>query len=148
MIDFKKLRKWSCKTQVEFSEMLGIKQGTYSDIESGKSSASSALIDRAIEQCTPAVLFIKPSPATPTIASAMVLAGQMDVLVCDPDAFAPTLKQGKRVIVITDDKTHYLALIKQALADSGLSHIPTSGIKVNELGSVEPWDDGDTQCHS
>ena len=139
MIDFKKLRKWSCKTQVEFAKVIGIKQGTYSHIESGKSSASSALIDRVIEQCTPSVLFIQPSPATPTIASAMVLAGQMDVLVCDPDAFAPTLKQGKRVIVITDDKTHYLALIKQALDDSGLSHIPTSGIKVNELGSVEPW---------
>ena len=141
MIDFKKLRKWSCKTQVEFSEMLGIKQGTYSDIENWKSPASSALIDRAIEQCTPAVLFIKPSPVTSTIASAMVLAGQMDILAHDPDAFADTLKQGKRVIVITDDKTHYLALIKQALADSGLSHIPTSGIKVNELGNVELWND-------
>ena len=136
MIDFKKLRKWSCKTQVEFSEMLGIKQGTYSDIESGKSPASSALIDRAIEQCTPAVLFIKPSPVTSTIASAMVLAGQMDILAHDPDAFADTLKQGKRVIVITDEKAPYLALIEQALLDSGLRHIPTRGLKINDLGQA------------
>ena len=142
MIDFKKLRKWrSCKTQVEFAKVLGIKQGTYSDIENGKSPASSALIDRVIEQCTPSVLFIQPSNYAQMIASAMLSVGQMDILAHDPDAFADTLKQGKRVIVITDEKAPYLALIKQALADSGLSHIPTSGIKVNELGSVEPWND-------
>ena len=142
MIDFKKLRKWrGCKTQVEFAKVLGIKQGTYSDIENGKSPASSALIDRVIEQCTPSVLFIQPSPATPTTASAMVLAGQMDILAHDPDAFADTLKQGKRVIVITDEKAPYLALIEQALLDSGLRHIPTRGLKINDLGQAEPWND-------
>ena len=60
----------------------------------------------------------------------------MDILAHDPDAFADTLKQGKRVIVITDEKAPYLALIEQALLDSGLRHIPTRGLKINDLGQA------------
>ncbi len=141
MIDFRKIRQWIGLSQTDMANRLGIKQGSYSGIESGKDSASERLIERSLDKITPTVLFVSHSERTPSVVSAMLAVKQIDCIEHEPEAFNAALKQGQRIAVITDDKAPFLALIQQALADSGLPDIPTLGIRINEQGQVEPWND-------
>ena len=147
MIDLGKLIAWRGQNAFAFAKSVGIDQGGLSKMLKGESSPSAKLEARIIEQVTPTVLFVSHSSVTPSIVNAMLAVGQLDVLESEPEAFQAALKNGLRIGVVTNNKPPFLTMLEQALADSGLSHIPTSGIKVNELGSVEPWNDGDTQCH-
>lgn len=141
MIDFKKVRQWIGLSQIGMANRLGIKQGSYSGIERGKDSASERLIERALDKVTPTVLFVSHSERTPSIVSAMLSVSQIDCIEHEPEDFNDALKHGLRIAVITDDKEPFLALIKQALDESGLPNIPMLGIKIDSAGKVEPWND-------
>ena len=141
MIDLERLRLWSGLSQTQMAEKAGIKQGSYSRIESGKDSASERLLKNLVEQVTPHVLFINHSPQTPTIVNAMLSIKQIDIVEHEPDAFNAALKKGLKIAVITNEKAPFLELITKALEESGLPHIPALGIKIGESGQVEPWND-------
>ena len=133
MIDFKKLRGWTGLSQVEMAALLGIKQGSYSGIESGKSSPSRHLEELAIERLTPTVLFINHHNSTAMIVKAMLASGQIDRAEHEPDEFQIALKEGSRIIVITDDREPFKLMIESASAESGLP-IPIIGIRVSDIG--------------
>ena len=141
MIDLERLRLWVGMSQTQMAAKVGIKQGSYSRIESGKDSASERLLSRIIEQVTPHVLFINHSPSTPTIINAMLSIKQIDIAEHEPDAFNAALKQGLKIAVITDDKSPFLDMIAKAVEESGLPVIPTRGILVNENNEVKIWQD-------
>ena len=131
MIDIKKLMEWMNLKQVGFSERTGVDQGGISRILNG-GMPSLKLQERIIEKCTPAVLFIHHSDYAPMIANAMLQVGQIDTLEHEPDAFNYALKRGLSIGVITSDKTPFLAIIEQAVSDSGLPIIPWRGLKFTE----------------
>ena len=132
MIDIKKLMEWSGLRQAEFSAKAGIDQGGLSKIINGLAVPSTKLQERIIEKCTPTVLFINHSDYAPMIANAMLQVGQIDTLEHEPDAFNYALKRGLSIGVITSDKTPFLAIIEQAVSDSGLPIIPWRGLKFTE----------------
>lgn len=139
MIDIKKLMEWMNLKQVGFSAHTGVDQGGISRILNG-GMPSLKLQERIIEKCTPTVLFIHHSDYATMIANAMLQVGQIDTLEHEPDAFNYALKRGLSIGVITSDKTPFLALIEQAVSDSGLPIIPWRGLKFTESEWRE-WND-------
>ena len=134
---------WRGQTQKEFAHLAKIKQGTLSDIESGKSAPSAALVEYVIDQCTPIVLFIHASDLSKTVASAMLQAGQIDILLDDPDSLSEHLKNGLKIGIICDNKQQFTQEINKHNDASGLPIIPCRGIKFDGwLGWVE-WNDVD-----
>lgn len=144
-----KLRLWALArdgsklTQAKAIALLGLKnQSTISKAESGELTLATDTLHRYIGLLTPCVLFISGNQRDAgLIASAYILSGEKKVIVESLEGFADLLKMGLDIVVLTDDKAPYLALIKQALLDSGLQHIPTRGLKINEAGQAEPWND-------
>lgn len=141
MIDLARLMNWTGLNQARFAAKAGVDQGGLSKILAGDSTPSAKLLLQLIERSTPTVLFINHSPHTHIIANAMINANQLDVLEHNPDAFDTALKSGLMTGVITDNKEPFLALIDSAIAESGLPAIPTSGIWINEDGTVNEWKD-------
>lgn len=148
-IQLKALRLWaracdgSKLTQEKARVLLGLSsQSTLSKAESGESTLATETLGRYIELLTPHVLFISGNARDAgLIASAYIVSGEQKTITETPDGFAELLKMGLDIVVLTDDKTPYLALIEQAMLDSGLQHIPTRGLKINEAGQAEPWND-------
>lgn len=139
-MDIKKLWVWLGLTQVEMAGRLGIRQGTLSDIINGKARPSENLLMKAADVFSPHVLFVSPSKHTDMIISAMLAIGQIDeVIEQESSDFEHLLKEGLTIAVVTNDKEPYLTLIAKALEASGLSCIPTRGLKVSEEGKVEVW---------
>lgn len=139
MIDIKKIMRWMNLKQVGFSTHTGVDQGGISRMLNG-GMPSLKLQERIIEKCTPTVLFINHSDYAPMIANAMLQFGQIDILEHEPVAFNSALKRGGLSIgVITSDKAPFLAIIEQAVIDSGLL-IPWRGLKFTESEWRE-WND-------
>ena len=140
MIDIKKIMRWMNLKQVGFSTHTGVDQGGISRMLNG-GMPSLKLQERIIEKCTPTVLFINHSDYAPMIANAMLQFGQIDILEHEPVAFNSALKRGGLSIgVITSDKAPFLAIIEQAVIDSGLPIIPWRGLKFTESEWRE-WND-------
>lgn len=144
-----KLRLWALArdgsklTQAKAIALLCLKnQSTISKAESGELTLATDTLQRYVELLTPHVLFINGNQRDAgLIASAYILSGEKKVIVESLEGFSGLLRMGLDIVVLTEEKAPYLALIKQALLDSGLRHIPTRGLKINDLGQAEPWND-------
>lgn len=140
-----KLRCFFDLNQKEMAQFAQLAQSTYSEYEDGTKPIPEKRLLNLIHNLPPHVLFVSGKGALSLAESLSALddhALSIDAIVDDVDEFNSALRvPANRIAVIADDKTPYLALIEQALLDSGLQHIPTRGLKINEAGQAEPWND-------
>lgn len=144
----RQLREWARTNQVKkltqrlAAERLGIGQSALSRAEddSGNLMLATETVERYIKLLTPKVRFIHGRCAE-TVASVIAQLEDGVAVIDDPIFFADLLRTGQMIIVVTADKEPYIALIEQALLDSGLQQIPARGLKINETGQAEPWND-------
>ena len=129
--DIKKLRKWTGKNQTEAAESIGVKQSTWSGVESGKDSLSARLMSLYIDLCTPTVLFITGNQAS-LIATAMVAVGQVEAITTDLNEFNEILKTGKHIAVLAEEE-EFLLVIEKAEQATRLN-IPVRGLEVSDNG--------------
>lgn len=142
----RKLREWARTkdgkklTQVRASAMLELSQGAISKAEDGTLTLATERVNRYISLLTPKAEFIGGNQHyAEFIASYYIATKQPKTITEKIEGFYDLLRAGKDIIVITNDKTPFLQLIEQALAESGLPTIPTSGVRISESGEVTEW---------
>ena len=132
-MDIAKIAKFFGKNQTEMGKLCNVKQSTYNAYLSGSRVLTDERAELIRDALTPLILFIDGANIKPAeyVASILLLLNHYDVITPLED-FYDAMRDSKRIIVITDDKTPFLALITKALEESGLPEIPIRGILVGE----------------
>lgn len=125
--------KFFGKNQTEMGKLCNVKQNTYNAYLSGSRVLTGERAELIRDALTPLILFIDGAniKSAEYVASILLLLNHYDVITPLED-FYNAMRDSKRIIVITDDKTPFLKLIAKAFEDSGLPEIPTRGIFVGE----------------
>lgn len=132
-MDIAKIAKFFGKNQTEMGKLCNVKQSTYNAYLSGSRVLTDERAKLIRDALTPSILFIDGAniKSAEYVASILLLLNHYDVITPLEDFFG-AMRDSKRIIVITDDKTPFLNLIAKAFEDSGLPEIPTRGIFVGE----------------
>ena len=128
--NLKKIREWAGQTQAQAANDAGVKQGSWSQIESGRVSIAQRSLERYIETRTPTVLFLTGDHAL-LVAHAMLTAGQVTTICTDTDALDDTLRTGAYIAIVGCDIAKCRLIIDAAKDESGL-FIPVRGIDIGE----------------
>lgn len=128
--NLKQIREWSGQTQAEAAEDAGVKQGSWSQIESGRVSIAQRSLERYIDARTPAVLFLTGDHAL-LVAHAMLAAGQVATICTDASALGAMLRTGARIAIVGCDIEECGVIINDAKDASGL-FIPVRGINIED----------------
>lgn len=134
----KKIREWAGQTQAQAANDAGVKQGSWSQIESGRVSIAQRSLERYIETRTPTVLFLTGDHAL-LVAHAMLAAGHVAAICTDTSALDATLRTGAHIAIVGCDITECRRVIELATTESGLL-IPVRGIDIGEdrITSINP----------
>lgn len=130
--DIKKLRLWSGQSQKQAAESIGVRQSTWSGVESGQDTMSQRTIERYIAERTPIIFFIKGERALLVAQCLQVLKIARGAMVSTAEALKSELKKGGGVIVITDKPKNFIDEIEKAKAESGLKVIPLFGLDTTD----------------
>lgn len=139
-----KLRSFFSLNQLQMASFAQLAQSTYSEYEDGTKPIPDKRLINLIQNLPPHVLFIAGEGASGLAESLSALgdhALSIDVIVSDAQQLYSALRvPANRIAVITDDKSLFLEVIKEALTESGLPNIPVRGLRMIS-GNVEPWND-------
>lgn len=136
--NLKKIREWAGQTQAQASADAGVKQGSWSQIESGRVSIAQRSLERYIETRTPTVMFLTGDHAL-LVAHAMLAAGQIAAICTDTSTLDDMLRTGAHIAIVQCNISECRMIIDNAKDASGL-FIPARGIDIGEDKVTMMWD--------